>query len=262
MASVTKAELVSGVATAASVSKAEAEKVLTAFFDSVRTNAKKGNKVAWPGFGSFTVIQRAARQGRNPRTGVAVKIKASKAVKFTPSLALKDAVNNRRPAAAKAPAKKATAQEDNGQEGRRRRRRRRGRLPPRRRPSGSATLERRPGFDRVEPSVPTSTSIENLLVDLAAEHAALDDIVGSLDDRAWDVPTPSAGWAVRDQIGHLTFFDGAATRAVLDPAAFAAERDAAIAGLDDYVGPGRSQGARAGPGVCCWPSGVPVAASC
>jgi DNA-binding protein HU-beta len=113
VASVTKADLVSGVATAAEVTKAEAEKVLTAFFDAVKTNAKKGNKVAWPGFGSFTVTQRAARKGRNPRTGAPVRIKASKAVKFTPSLALKDAVNNRRPAAAKtaakAPAKKTAA---------------------------------------------------------------------------------------------------------------------------------------------------------
>ncbi len=113
MASVTKADLVSGVATAAAVSKAEAEKVLAAFFDAVRTNAKKGNKVAWPGFGSFTVTRRAARTGRNPRTGATVRIKASNAVKFTPSLALKDAVNNRRPAAAttaaKARAKKASA---------------------------------------------------------------------------------------------------------------------------------------------------------
>jgi len=111
---VTKADLVGGVATAAAVSKAEAEKVLTAFFDAVRANAKKGNKVAWPRFGSFSVTRRAARTGRNPRTGATVRIKASNAVKFTSSSALKDAVNNRRPAATKtaakkAPAKKATA---------------------------------------------------------------------------------------------------------------------------------------------------------
>ena len=113
MASVTKAELVGGVATAANVTKAEAEKVLTVFFDTVKSNAKKGNKVAWPGFGSFSVTRRAARTGRNPRTGVAVRIKASNAVKFTSSTALKDAVNNRRPAtktaAAKAPARKTAA---------------------------------------------------------------------------------------------------------------------------------------------------------
>jgi DNA-binding protein HU-beta len=109
---VTKADLIGGVATAANVTKAEAEKVLGAFFDTVRTNAKKGNKVAWPGFGSFTITRRAARIGRNPRTGATVRIKASNAVKFTASNSLKDAVNNRRPAAsksaAKAPAKKAT----------------------------------------------------------------------------------------------------------------------------------------------------------
>jgi DNA-binding protein HU-beta len=108
VASVTKADLVSGVASAANVTKAEAERVMSAFFDAVRTNAKKGNKVAWPGFGSFSLTRRAARTGRNPRTGAAVRIKASNAVKFTSSASLKDAVNNRRPAA-KAPAKKATA---------------------------------------------------------------------------------------------------------------------------------------------------------
>jgi DNA-binding protein HU-beta len=110
---VTKADLVSGVAAAANVSRTEAERVLTAFFDAVKSNAKKGNKVAWPGFGSFSLTQRAARTGRNPRTGAAVRIKASKAVKFTSSASLKDAVNNRRPAAktaaAKAPAKKTAA---------------------------------------------------------------------------------------------------------------------------------------------------------
>jgi DNA-binding protein HU-beta len=114
VASVTKADLVGGVAAAANVTKAEAEKVMTAFFDAVKTNAKKGNKVAWPGFGSFSLTRRAARTGRNPRTGAAVRIRASNAVKFTSSASLKDAVNNRRPAAskataAKAPAKKAAA---------------------------------------------------------------------------------------------------------------------------------------------------------
>jgi DNA-binding protein HU-beta len=108
VASVTKADLVGGVASAANVTKTEAERVLSAFFDAVKTNAKKGNKVAWPGFGSFSLTRRAARTGRNPRTGAAVRIKASNAVKFTSSASLKDAVNNRRPAA-KAPAKKATA---------------------------------------------------------------------------------------------------------------------------------------------------------
>ena len=109
MANVTKADLVGGVATAAEVSKAEAEKVLNAFFDAVKSNAKKGNKVAWPGFGSFSVTQRAARKGRNPRTGASVNIRASKAMKFTASTALKDAVNNRRTAASKAGATKAAA---------------------------------------------------------------------------------------------------------------------------------------------------------
>lgn len=78
-------------------------------------------------------------------------------------------------------------------------------------------------------------SLAPLLADLAAEHAALDAIVSALDASQWDTPTPSVGWRVCHQIGHLTFFDRAAARAVLDPEGFAAEREAAIARLDDYV---------------------------
>lgn len=57
--------------------------------------------------------------------------------------------------------------------------------------------------------------------DLAAEHAALDAIVGNLPAAAWDHPTPAEGWAVRDQISHLWFYDEAACLAVTDPEAFA-----------------------------------------
>ncbi|MGH9116814.1 MAG: maleylpyruvate isomerase N-terminal domain-containing protein [Acidimicrobiales bacterium] len=81
----------------------------------------------------------------------------------------------------------------------------------------------------------TAASIESLLTDLAAEHAALDDVVAAIDDDAWDTPTPAAAWTVRDQIGHLAFFDAAAARAVRDPAGFAAERDVAMAGLGAYM---------------------------
>jgi DNA-binding protein HU-beta len=109
VANVTKAQLVSDVAGAAGVTKADAEKVMGAFFDSVVANAKKGNKVAWPGFGSFSSARRAARQGRNPRTGTPVRIKASTVMKFTSSSTLKDTLNGRRPAAKKAPAKKTAA---------------------------------------------------------------------------------------------------------------------------------------------------------
>jgi DNA-binding protein HU-beta len=89
----TKAELVEAVASAADVSKAEAERTLGAFFDTVVKTAKKGDKVAWPGFGSFTTSKSAARVGRNPQTGTPVKIPASTRMKFTSSVTLKAALN-------------------------------------------------------------------------------------------------------------------------------------------------------------------------
>ena len=66
--------------------------------------------------------------------------------------------------------------------------------------------------------------------DLAAEHAALDAVVADLDDAAWDTPTASDRWAVRDQIGHLAYFDEAATQAIVDPEGFAADLQTALAG--------------------------------
>ncbi|HWL41322.1 MAG TPA: HU family DNA-binding protein [Ilumatobacter sp.] len=89
----TKAELIDTVAGAAGVSKADAEKTIGAFFDYVVAEVKNDGKVAWPGFGSFSLTQRAAREGRNPQTGETVKIAASKAVKFGASSTLKAALN-------------------------------------------------------------------------------------------------------------------------------------------------------------------------
>lgn len=89
----TKAEVIDAVAKSAGVSKADAERTLGAFFDHVVKSAKQGDKIAWPGFGSFTTSKRAARTGRNPQTGAPVKIAASKAMKFTPSSTLKAALN-------------------------------------------------------------------------------------------------------------------------------------------------------------------------
>jgi uncharacterized protein (TIGR03084 family) len=57
--------------------------------------------------------------------------------------------------------------------------------------------------------------------DLAAEHAALDALVGDLEPDAWDTPTPATGWRIREQIAHLTYFDGTGALAILDPDAFA-----------------------------------------
>jgi uncharacterized protein (TIGR03084 family) len=85
----------------------------------------------------------------------------------------------------------------------------------------------------VTPTDPTA--IDLLIADLGAEQSALDHIVADIGDEAWDTPTPSAGWTVRDQIGHLTYFDRAAALAVNDPLLFAAERDAWRAGRVDDV---------------------------
>ncbi len=92
----TKAELIDAVAKGAGVSKADAERTLGAFFDHVTKTTKKGDKVAWPGFGSFSTAKRAARKGRNPQTGAPVKIAASTVMKFTPSATLKGTLNPRR----------------------------------------------------------------------------------------------------------------------------------------------------------------------
>jgi DNA-binding protein HU-beta len=104
---VNKAELIDRVARAVGVEKNKAEGVLDAFFDTVTTSVKRGDKVAWPGFGSFSISHRAARTGRNPRTGAPVAIKASKAMKFTASSTLKSDLNSK--SAAKKAAKKSTA---------------------------------------------------------------------------------------------------------------------------------------------------------
>ncbi len=89
----TKAELIEAVAKSADVSKADAERTLGAFFDHVVSSTKGGEKVAWPGFGSFSTTKRPARTGRNPQTGAPVKIAASTAMKFTASSTLKASLN-------------------------------------------------------------------------------------------------------------------------------------------------------------------------
>ena len=89
----TKAELIDAVADKAGVTKADAERTLGAFFDLVTASVKKDDKVAWPGFGSFSTSKSAARTGRNPQTGAEVKIAASTRMKFTASSTLKAALN-------------------------------------------------------------------------------------------------------------------------------------------------------------------------
>jgi DNA-binding protein HU-beta len=91
-----KADLVAAVAASADVSKAKAEEVINAFLDQVVSSAKSGDKVTWPGFGSFSISERAARTGRNPQTGEAVQVKASRALKFSASSKLKSDLNPNR----------------------------------------------------------------------------------------------------------------------------------------------------------------------
>lgn len=88
----TKAELVEKMAKDADISKAAADKALNSFMDGIKKTLKKGNKVTLIGFGTFSVGKRAARTGRNPKTGAAIKIKASKAPKFKAGQGFKDAI--------------------------------------------------------------------------------------------------------------------------------------------------------------------------
>ena len=70
---------------------------------------------------------------------------------------------------------------------------------------------------------PSRPTVPELARDLAAEHRSLDELVSRRPESDWGLPTPSLGWTVADQIGHLTYFDRTATRAIVDPEAFEAE---------------------------------------
>lgn len=116
-----KSELVDAVASKADVDKRSAERVLGAYFDTVQSAAKGGDRVSWPGFGSFKSVSRAARMGRtSPSDPTPKRIPASTGIKFTPSSSLKEFMNAKgrattkkaastKKAAGKAPAKKAPA---------------------------------------------------------------------------------------------------------------------------------------------------------
>jgi len=90
-----KTELVAAIASKTELSKKDAEKAVKAFTEVVAAELKKGEKVQLVGFGTFEVSKRAAREGRNPQTGKAMKIAASKAPKFKAGKALKDLVNKK-----------------------------------------------------------------------------------------------------------------------------------------------------------------------
>ena len=88
-----KTELVAAIAEKSELSKKDAEKALKAFVDTVSEELQKGEKIQLVGFGSFETSKRAARTGKNPQTGKAIKIAACTAPKFKAGKALKDAVN-------------------------------------------------------------------------------------------------------------------------------------------------------------------------
>ncbi len=88
-----KSDLVDAVADSAGLSKADAGRALDAMVDAVTDALKGGDSVSLVGFGTFSVRDRAARIGRNPRTGETIHIKASKNPAFKAGKALKDAVN-------------------------------------------------------------------------------------------------------------------------------------------------------------------------
>ncbi len=85
-----KSELIDQIATSAEISKAAAGRALDAAIMAVKTTLKKGGMVTLVGFGTFYVGKRAARSGRNPRTGTPIKIKAAKVPKFRAGKGLKD----------------------------------------------------------------------------------------------------------------------------------------------------------------------------
>ncbi len=90
-----KTELVEAIAKDTGITKKDSENAVKAFVEVVSKELSKGHEVQLVGFGTFAVGKRAARKGRNPKTGEEIKIAASKAPKFKPGKALKDRVNKR-----------------------------------------------------------------------------------------------------------------------------------------------------------------------
>ena len=88
-----KTDLINAIADHAELTKADAGRAIEAFFETVQSSLKKGEDVSVVGFGTFTVRERAARTGRNPRTNETIQIKASKVPAFKAGKGLKDALN-------------------------------------------------------------------------------------------------------------------------------------------------------------------------
>ncbi|MBN2179428.1 MAG: HU family DNA-binding protein [Deltaproteobacteria bacterium] len=88
----TKAELVAAMAKDADVTKAQAGRALASFAENVAKELKKSGRLGLVGFGTFSVVKRKARTGRNPQTGAKIQIKAKKVVKFKAGKGLADKV--------------------------------------------------------------------------------------------------------------------------------------------------------------------------
>jgi DNA-binding protein HU-beta len=97
----TKADIVGKIAEGAELTKAQAEKAVTLFLDSVVDALKNGDKVTFAGFGTFSVSEKAARVGRNPQTGAEIKIPAKMAVKFKVGKTFQEAVQPKKKKSAK-----------------------------------------------------------------------------------------------------------------------------------------------------------------
>jgi len=90
----TKGELIASVGKEAKISKASAERVVNAFTGTVVKALKKGDKLALTGFGTFSVVKRKARAGRNPQTGKEIRIPATRVAKFKAGNLLKTTLSN------------------------------------------------------------------------------------------------------------------------------------------------------------------------
>jgi len=89
----TKADLIDSVASKADLPKQKAEEIVNGFFDDIVAALKNGDKVNISGFGTFSISQRKARTGRNPKTGETIQIASSRAAKFKAGKTLKDSLN-------------------------------------------------------------------------------------------------------------------------------------------------------------------------
>jgi DNA-binding protein HU-beta len=88
-----KGDLINAVATAAGITKAQAGSAVDAVFSGIESTLKSGDKAAFVGFGTFSTVNKPAREGRNPATGKTIKIAAKTSVKFKAGKSLSDAVN-------------------------------------------------------------------------------------------------------------------------------------------------------------------------